>query len=81
MKIRAVTVIHSQLFQSIRQQNVFNWLAHISCVRMTDALRCHQTILQPVLMIGTLISTWSIIWPGCMRVIYPNYYIILITCR
>jgi len=32
--------------------------------RMTNLSQCHQTILQPALIIGTSISAWRVIWSG-----------------
>jgi len=35
--------------------------------RTTNLSQCHQTILQPALIIGTLISCWHVNWSGNAR--------------
>ena len=41
---------------------------------MTEVLQCHQTILQPALIIGTLISGWHVNWSGYARLAWVRIF-------
>ena len=66
IQIRTIYYRVSPYFRS-HHWNALNWLAHKSCTGTTKESQCHQTILQPALIIGTSISGWRVNWSGYAR--------------